>query len=178
MKKLRLLVTEKCDRACPGCCNKDWDLGSLPVCSDFSRYDVVMLTGGEPMLDPWRLLRIIGEVREQNPDCPIYVYTARTKNPAALEYVLAFADGLCLTLHDQSDYEPWLSFARRISTVRDKSLRLNVFDGVRAPGLDTFRNQWKIKTGMKWIKNCPLPDDEVFMRYCKSAIRELQIRKD
>ena len=30
MKKLRLLVTKNCDRSCPGCCNKDWNLDKLP----------------------------------------------------------------------------------------------------------------------------------------------------
>ena len=34
-EKLRLLLFEECDRDCPGCCNRDWDLRSLPVCRDF-----------------------------------------------------------------------------------------------------------------------------------------------
>ena len=44
-EKLRLLLFEECDRDCPGCCNRDWDLRSLPVCRDFTPYQVIMLTG-------------------------------------------------------------------------------------------------------------------------------------
>ena len=51
-EKLRLLLFEECDRDGPGCCNRDWDLRSLPVCRDFTPYQVIMLTGGEPMLHP------------------------------------------------------------------------------------------------------------------------------
>ena len=67
MRKLRLLFTKDCNRNCPGCCNKDWDLDSLPVCTDFTPYDLVMITGGEPMLYPERLLHLIRRIREENP---------------------------------------------------------------------------------------------------------------
>ncbi len=42
-KKLRLLLFEECTRSCPGCCNRDWDLQSLPVCRDYSPYQLIML---------------------------------------------------------------------------------------------------------------------------------------
>lgn len=62
MRKLRLLFTKDCNRDCPGCCNKDWDLDHLPVCADFKPYDLVMITGGEPMLYPERLLKLIRKI--------------------------------------------------------------------------------------------------------------------
>jgi hypothetical protein len=43
-----------------------------------------------------------------------------------------------------------------------KSLRLNVFKGVSLAELNL--SCWKVKPNIKWIKNCPLPEDEVFMR--------------
>jgi molybdenum cofactor biosynthesis enzyme MoaA len=52
VKKLRLLVTERCARSCSGCCNHDWDLAALPTCESYAGYDEVLLTGGEPMLYP------------------------------------------------------------------------------------------------------------------------------
>ena len=50
--KLRLLLFEECNRSCPGCCNRDWDLQPLPVCYDLPPYRIILLTGGEPMLYP------------------------------------------------------------------------------------------------------------------------------
>ena len=48
--KLRLLLLDDCNRNCPGCCNRDWDLQALPLCQDYTPYRLIMLTGGEPML--------------------------------------------------------------------------------------------------------------------------------
>lgn len=45
-EKLRLLLFEECDRDCPGCCNRDWDLRSFPVCRDF--------IGAQPAAGPCR----------------------------------------------------------------------------------------------------------------------------
>ena len=45
--KLRLVLFEACDRCCPGCCNHDWDLKNLPVCTDYTPYEMIMLTGGQ-----------------------------------------------------------------------------------------------------------------------------------
>jgi hypothetical protein len=49
----------------------------------------------------------------------------------------------------------------KIYKTRKKSLRLNVFKGVSVP--KTWSN-WIVKKNMVWIKNCPLPEDEVFMK--------------
>jgi hypothetical protein len=45
------------------------------------------------------------------------------------------------------------------------SLRLHIFEGIDISKLDDIDlKNWKIKKNIKWIKNCPLPQDEVFMR--------------
>lgn len=43
MSKLRLLLWEECNRTCAGCCNKDWNLSELPVCFDYSGYDLILI---------------------------------------------------------------------------------------------------------------------------------------
>ena len=63
--KLRLLLFEECGRNCPGCCNRDWDLQALPVCQDFTPYQIIMLTGGEPMLHPEIIHSAVTEIRRQ-----------------------------------------------------------------------------------------------------------------
>jgi hypothetical protein len=50
----------------------------------------------------------------------------------------------------------------KVEYLKSKSLRLNVFHGISLKGIDT--SCWIIKKDMKWIKNCPLPKDEVLKR--------------
>ncbi len=47
---MHLLITDKCDRDCKDCCNKQYDVKSIPVASkeEFKLVDTVCLTGGEP----------------------------------------------------------------------------------------------------------------------------------
>ena len=107
-KKLRLLVTENCNRNCEGCCNKDWDLSSLEVCTSYKGYDEV---------------------------------------------------------HNNKDVYPFLAFNEYLSrhvVFHNKSLRLNIFKGI--PLLLYSNVNWKIKDNIEWMKDCPLPKDEVFMR--------------
>lgn len=156
--KLRLLLWEECNRNCPGCCNKDWNLETLPVCRDFSPYDTVMLTGGEPMMCPPAVHNAVRTIRKDS-DAEIYVYTAKVDNSAAIS-VLSAVDGMTVTLHTQVDVEPFLNFTRAVANI-DRSLRVNIFQGIEVD----VPPDWQIKRGMYWVKNCPLPEDEVFMRY-------------
>ena len=164
MNKLRLLLFEDCNRNCPGCCNKDWDLKNLPVEKDFSEYDIVMLTGGEPMLYPHLVLAMIGEVRKQS-EAQVYVYTAKVDDLVSSAIVLDRADGITLTLHTQDDVEKFLHFNTLISQSpslkEGKSLRLNVFKDIVVWG-NTSR--WNVKYDIEWIEDCPLPEDEKFAR--------------
>lgn len=72
--KLRLLLLDDCNRNCPGCCNRDWDLQALPLCQDYTPYRLIMLTGGEPMLYPEIIREAIAAIRRQT-NVPIYLYT-------------------------------------------------------------------------------------------------------
>ena len=63
MKKLRLLLTENCNRECKGCCNTDWDIKNLPEISADEiineNFDLIMITGGEPLLYPHKLYQLL-----------------------------------------------------------------------------------------------------------------------
>ena len=163
-RKLRLLLFEDCDRKCRGCCNKQFDLKNLPICEDYSGYDLIMLTGGEPMLKPDVVLSAVANIRLET-DAPIYLYTAKTTPIYDLRRVLSKIEGLTVTLHKQEDQSFWnmfdllgIDYGNRL-----KSFRLNVFKGVSMRGIESDR--WEIKKNIKWMKNCPLPEGEVFMRY-------------
>ena len=169
MSKLRLLLWDECNRACEGCCNKDWDLEELPKLEAFhtlSLYDEIILTGGEPMLYPQRVVATIMSMRAVGIKTPIYMYTANVEAIASIQYVLGHLDGLTLTLHEQRDVQ----FFNQLNTLMrhyphvyyNHSLRLNVFKGVDVRGHD--RGLWTVKDDIEWLKDCPLPEDEVFMR--------------
>jgi hypothetical protein len=164
LEKLRLLLFNDCHRKCPGCCNNDWDLDALPECQSFDGYEAILLTGGEPMLKPRLIERVVCDIRLQNPSAKIYVYTSHVSNYSEAIGVLAMVDGICLTLHKQVDVEIWQRFDkfRRQFPQGPKSLRLNIFKGVKTDGID-FKD-WKVKDNMTWIRDCPLPNGEVFMR--------------
>lgn len=173
-KKLRLLLWENCDRDCDGCCNKGFDLPNLPVCGSYKGYDLIMLTGGEPMLYPDRLKTVIGEIRKET-DARIALYTAKTDNVDALIEIADLLDGLTVTLHDPSDVAPFLAFDDRfawhrinrgLTKKREQTFRLNVFSEVKIIHGE-ITTKWNIKDNIEWIKDCPLPVGEVLMRYAK-----------
>jgi len=164
MKKLRLLLFEKCDRNCDGCCNKDWDLSSLETEDNFNQYDIVMLTGGEPMLSTSIIIDTVYKIRKQS-NALVYLYTAKTEPTSLLINILSIIDGVTITLHEQNDVSKFLILNDaliKIPNINDKSLRLNIFDNIN---IDTSKLYlWAIKDKIKWIKNCPLPENEVFKR--------------
>jgi pyruvate formate-lyase activating enzyme-like uncharacterized protein len=164
-KKLRLLLWEACDRSCQGCCNLDWDLKTLPVCRDFSGYDEILLTGGEPMLAPATVRAVVRNLRGRSP-ATIYVYTAKVDSTFDALAVLREVDGMCVTLHEQKDVEPFLRFAA-FSAGMDRSLRVNVFRGVDCPVIPFG---WKAKTDIEWVRNSALPVGEEFMRMARFSL--------
>jgi MoaA/NifB/PqqE/SkfB family radical SAM enzyme len=160
MKKLRLLFTTVCNRSCEGCCNKDWQLDKLPTVQHFN-YEEILITGGEPLLDPSRLKGLIQAIRVVS-NANIYIYTALVSHD--IYEILGYVDGVTITLHNQSDVnniKPLLSFVK-INEIKNKSLRLNIFKGININDLDL--TGWEVKKDIEWIKECPLPKDEEFMK--------------
>jgi organic radical activating enzyme len=159
-----------CNRACAGCCNNDWDLDALPVCESYRGFDEIILTGGEPMLNPLRVKSVVAEIRRQT-DAPVYLYTAKVDRWMAASQVLAVLDGMTVTLHEPRDVAAWVRFSTmllprwRIT----KSLYLNVFRDVVVDDVaDELLEGWVVKDNIEWIENCPLPRDEAFMRLDRS----------
>lgn len=165
MKKLRLLITKACPKQCEGCCNKDWKLDELPICTDYSGYDEILITGGEPILRHNRLRSVITEIRRVNKAAKIYIYTAFPSFSIGELLIKGYIDGVTFTLHEQKDVPKFeeLNLFISLACMRNSpSLRLNVFKGIKVK-LPSMSN-WIIKDNIEWIKDCPIPVDEVFMR--------------
>jgi hypothetical protein len=172
MRKLRLIVTDKCERDCSGCCNKLYDLTSLPVCDDYRGFDEVIITGGEPLLVLSRVYDVIEKVRNQSPESFVILYTAlrRDNNSAVDAYkVSVFLDGMTVTLHYPEDVPQVRRLAEMISHMKGHgNLRLNVFDDISVEGIPL--NKWNVRH-THWHKNKSLPDGEVLMRH-KDALKK------
>ncbi len=165
MKKLRLLVTPYCNRNCIGCCNKDYDLPTLPVISlqEASAYDEIYLTGGEPLLFVKELINTLFDLRALTRDIKIYLYSAWNKDQVSIERVLPLLDGLTYTLHTQEDVKLFKIINLLPDFYKRKSYRLNVFKGIDLSRIPVNRS-WKVKDNIEWIENCPLPKGETFAR--------------
>ncbi len=163
MKKLRLLLFEECNRNCNGCCNKDWDLSKLPIVESYRGYDEIILTGGEPMLHPMFVMTTIGQILLET-TAPIYLYTAKVDDIKETRKIIRYTDGVCVTLHEQRDVVPFIQLNKSLieSPILGKSFRLNIFRGINIEKENTY--EWKVKDNIEWIKDCPLPEGEVFMR--------------
>ena len=99
-KKLRLLVTTKCPNKCPMCCNNSWDFSSLPVVDRWN-YEEIMITGGGPLIHTNKVAELIRSIRE------VYVYTSIAAWDR-VRTILAYADGIVLTPHSQSDIDKFV----------------------------------------------------------------------
>jgi hypothetical protein len=162
MKTLRLLVTKNCDKNCEGCCNKDWNLDSLPVVTHYD-YDEILITGGEPLSDEniERTVDIVNGINALFPkdNRKIYIYTSNPSYPMILHH----CNGITLSIHTQKDLNKFLVWKLWLETYENKSRRLNIFKGITLPkGLDL--SKWTVKDNIEWVENCPLPENEVFMR--------------
>lgn len=111
MKNARLIITKRCNRDCPGCCNKYATVMSgckyIASLSELAYYDVVSVTGGEPMLD-WRdtlrkilILRFCGVKT-------IYLYTALYR--PEIENILPHVDGVQFSLHAEATFDDLWNF--------------------------------------------------------------------
>ena len=170
--KLRLLVTTQCPNKCPMCCNNSWDFTKLPVVEHFN-YKEVMITGGEPLLFPDEVAILSDTIKNANVlaynhEVSVFIYTALADG---ILTILPHVDGVVYTPHSEKDIESFLKANRTIGlfpeTVKNKSLRLNLFANMKALiPQSADLSHWQIKD-MIWIKDCPVPDDEEFKRVGK-----------
>lgn len=159
---LRLLVTKKCLRGCKGCCNKDWNLDALPEFRPeiMQKADLIMLTGGEPMLVAEQLKTYIPQLKTKKNK--IIMYTA--ENPTSIMYLL---DGFTYTIHTKEDLKTFKDINDYLLLYNPEgTFYLNVFKEVEFKPEDYNLRRWtRVKTNIEWIKNCPLPSTEIFCKH-------------
>lgn len=159
--KARLLFTNDCNRACKGCCNKNWkgEPPRLISVKDAKGYDEIFITGGEPMLYPDQLKELILDLKENNDISKIFLYTARPFPKEKFLEIIDLIDGCTVTLHNFDDRKKFLEAGYNSMEFPGKKMRLNVFPRGKFEVSDSW--DFRPKT---WIKDAPLPEGEDFIR--------------
>lgn len=171
MDTIRLVVTKNYNRSCSGCCNKDYDIDSLPVfdADYFKKHKkeikTIIITGGEPLLYQKKLSQLMINFLEYK-DVRFILYTAYVKDYFKDIRILSFFDGITLTFHEQSDISDAMEFLFKIKqyNMKNKTFWLKVFEGINLSEIHDLLDNWKVKTGYKWIPECPVPKNEILMR--------------
>ena len=161
MKKLRLIVTEQCNRNCSECCNNDIKPTGELDDKLLKSYHMILITGGEPFLFPNELFSFLQECMF----CPskVILYTAIYPEITSdeLASILYLLDGITFTIHDKKGVDDFIKLNELIKNSKKMGKRLNkrvnIFTDVQLPPINLYG--WNVKF-IKWIKNCPLPKDE------------------
>ena len=128
-KTARVIITSKCDRKCPGCCNSKLDYTSLAKViggiTALKDYEEVVITGGEPMINPAQLYTVIKMLRKQNKRQKIYLYTAcltMDDHPVILKHL----DGITVTVHAEATDEDIRNLKYMSSNLYDEDLDMRL----------------------------------------------------
>lgn len=173
---IHLYIISECGKKCPMCCNKLYDIESLPIVSveELRSADTVCLTGGDPFLYN-ELYKFIDRLRGQYPNIKnLYAYTSgyALYNYLNLNWI-AFGklDGVSIAPKDVSDWMLLKNilkseiFNRILSSM--KSNRLMIFDSQKA-NFEKFLKDIDLSMftilGRKWDKEFHTPENEMFRR--------------
>ena len=170
-KTARLIITLECNRQCFYCINTPTVLASaihIDNLEVIKEYPIVCITGGEPMLNPYRTIRIIEQLKEQNPAVKIYLYTAMYGNN--IPRIIMLVDGINYTLH--AGATPWdmkgFSFFQGSILLygRTKSFCLRIFPGM-GYRICTDTGSWKCINKSRWLEGdeCKVANGEVLYIY-------------
>ncbi len=165
MKIARLILTFDCPRHCPYCCNNYSNMQrimhSVDMIEQLAPYDQVLLTGGEPMLQPYRTLAFARALKSQNANRPVYMYTALYDS--AISALLPILDGVHYTIQapaSQGDIDGFRQFQDTIKS-HAGSFRLYIMPRVTS-SVEIIPSLWKRVEVKPWITegNLVLPPGE------------------
>lgn len=113
IKEIHLFLLEKCDHTCKLCCNKQYEIDSIPVITvdELKQAETILFTGGEPFLVGNRLTELAKRIKTQYSNIKnIYAYTSGaalleylTDNLLHLESVLSYLDGVSIAPKNKYD---------------------------------------------------------------------------
>lgn len=163
-KIIHIMITEKCDRNCPYCCNKQYDLSTIEKVTDeeLREAEMVFLTGGEPFAyfeDPcayaMHLKMHFSNIKKVIIYTNAYELMVYLKNGGKIYCI----DGLTISVKNKNDLEAikWLVDLDIINSL--SSIRTYIFNDfdVKVP-----RHWHPFKR--KWQKEFAPAPDSIFRR--------------
>jgi organic radical activating enzyme len=181
--KARVIVTKKCNRRCPGCCNRK-HLGNVDKVAfdDLFKYDEISITGGEPMMVSIsaRVVEMVHRLKMGGYKGKIWLYTAyshKVETYWGSKMLVDEVDGITYTLHYSSDMKKLRAdltdlrkldhFLRTLDRA-GKSDRLYIDSRVYDQEyVDSLKYNWAVVKPLEWKKDgdCPLPEGEELVFY-------------
>lgn len=99
-KTARVIVTFGCNRKCPGCCNSQLpEYRTVHSDEELMKYQEIVITGGEPMLVPGKVLEFINRMWDKGYRGKMYMYTSFWNGKGISKEILKELDGFTFTLH-------------------------------------------------------------------------------
>lgn len=169
----RVIVTYKCNRACPGCCNGNkHEAREINSTLELKGYDTIILTGGEPMLNPDVCTQLIEVLRNQGWQGKVILYTASYDGSEAAQRLIKACNGITYTLHNelsQKDREEFEALTEFIGYFDSEfTTRVNVdsrlFADARIPR-NSISHYWDDIVSKEWVNDCPVPDNEELLYF-------------
>jgi len=169
--KARVIVTLECNRHCEGCSNTHDAFLQHEVLDnirDLLSYEEIIITGGEPMLIPDKVILFAHVLRRRlNYEGKIYMYTALFKKDLWTEYrdLFTYINGIHFTIHDGASDQDVMELkllSERLPQQSGISFRLDI--DTRLYERYDFSNinfsAWSVVRRLKWLDNCKLPEEE------------------
>lgn len=141
-------MTFKCNRQCPGCANTYGSVMSkaqpLYNIAQLKGYKNLVISGGEPMLFPDRVLKLAKVLKKHVPEAKVFLYTAYNRDTRQIERILPYIDGVNYTVHkeaDDKDVAEFQAFQAMAGKHSDKNFRLYV-DKATAREVMIYPSAW------------------------------------
>lgn len=163
-KIIHLMITEKCNRKCPDCCNNQYDMTAIEKITEdeLREAEIIFLTGGEPFAyaDPCTLAFFI---KKNFPNIKkVFVYTNAIE---LADYLMANhiknIDGLTISIKNRKDKQVFENvIAKNKEVLALESNWLYVFPGFE----DTKAPACFNKKSRFWQKDFKPATDSIFRR--------------
>lgn len=171
VKTIHLMLTNKCDRDCKYCCNKQYDVyKDVPVITDdeLKSCEKLFLTGGEPFqyADP---NKFVYHIKKKYPNIKkVYVYINAYELASYLlsNGDLSYIDGLTISIKDKRDFIMFMFMLRyneSVINLPDKSW-VYVFYPIDISDLDADKFTIQVRT---WQKEFVPAPNSIFRRVKK-----------
>ncbi len=160
----RIIITLACNRKCKYCANKYPHIlkqaRRISSVDEIGAYKAYMITGGEPVLELDKTLRVIYQIKIKYPTKPVYVYSAYHE----IIHILDKVDGINYTLHSNSTEEDIINFYRVQSAAShypEKSMRLKIHPDME-PNVTIMPKAWRQIRLQHFLREneCKVPNSE------------------